>query len=70
MIAKHIYGYPLSAIAIMPMSQQKSKPKRGFYKDRGCNKAPACLSCPLPVCKFDVPDKFDKGWNRKASNHG
>lgn len=23
-------------------------------RDRGCNLAPACLSCPLPQCKHDI----------------
>ena len=26
-----------------------------IYRDTGCELAPACLSCPLPQCKYDMP---------------
>lgn len=26
-----------------------------YYVDTGCSVAPACLSCPLPRCRYDVP---------------
>lgn len=29
-------------------------PENFDYHDDGCEVAPACLSCPLPVCRFDV----------------
>ena len=25
------------------------------YQDTGCEVAPACLQCPLPQCKYDIP---------------
>jgi len=25
-----------------------------LYEDTGCSKAPACLTCPLPVCRHDM----------------
>lgn len=25
------------------------------YPDEGCDVAPSCFNCPLPVCKFDYP---------------
>jgi DNA-binding NarL/FixJ family response regulator len=25
------------------------------YEDTGCEVAPKCLKCPLPVCKYDHP---------------
>ena len=28
---------------------------RGNYRDTGCDIAPACLSCPLPRCRYDMP---------------
>ena len=28
-------------------------PEKAQYRDTGCELAPACLSCPLPVCKHD-----------------
>lgn len=32
-----------------------------MYPDRGCDLAPACLKCPLPVCRYDMP----RGTNRR-----
>ena len=32
-------------------------PENVSYHDRGCDVAPSCLRCPLPVCKYDDP-----GW--------
>ena len=26
-----------------------------IYQDLGCEHSPSCLSCPLPVCKYDNP---------------
>lgn len=26
-----------------------------IYTDTGCEASPSCLTCPLPVCKYDVP---------------
>jgi hypothetical protein len=30
-------------------------PEHAHYEDTGCEVAPACLSCPLPRCKYDEP---------------
>jgi hypothetical protein len=30
-------------------------PEHVAYQDTGCNLAPRCLTCPLPVCKYDSP---------------
>ena len=30
-------------------------PEDKNWHDTGCSIAPACLSCPLPVCKYDMP---------------
>ncbi len=30
-------------------------PERCRYADEGCEMAPACLSCPFPVCVYEVP---------------
>ena len=27
------------------------------YRDDGCDIAPRCLDCPLPLCRFDLPPK-------------
>ena len=34
----------------------KALPEGSYYPDNGCNIAPACLSCPLPLCKYDDPE--------------
>ena len=31
---------------------------RGNYRDTGCDIAPACLSCHLPVCRYDMPPNW------------
>ena len=35
------------------------------YPDRGCNLAPSCLKCHLPVCKFDLPREKGNTVQRK-----
>ena len=30
-------------------------PEFWHFEDTGCDVAPACLRCPLPVCKYDDP---------------
>ncbi len=25
------------------------------YGDKGCEESPTCLTCPLPICKYDDP---------------
>jgi len=35
-------------------------PENTRYSDDGCEAAPSCLNCPLPVCKYDDP-----GWTRR-----
>ncbi len=39
-------------------------PENTNYRDDGCDISSSCLTCPLPVCKFDNP-----GWLRRASRH-
>ena len=47
-----------------------------YYRDDGCNLAPSCLNCPLPVCKYDSPqvelrlrnDRFRKARKRGMSH--
>lgn len=39
----------------------------GIYKDIGCNLAPSCLNCPLPICKYDRP-KQDQGSEGKQKD--
>ncbi len=37
-------------------------PENTRYKDDGCDVSPACLECPLPLCKYDDP-----GWMERES---
>lgn len=39
----------------MKLVRNDMLPEGVNYKDTGCAVAPACLECPLPVCKFDDP---------------
>lgn len=32
-------------------------PEDKNWHDTGCSIAPACLSCPLPACRYDMPAK-------------
>lgn len=36
-----------------------AQPTEAFdhYRDTGCEIAPRCLSCPLPLCRHDLPPK-------------
>jgi len=37
------------------------------YQDTGCSKAPACLTCPLPVCRHDMnPNAFKSAMVRST----
>src|SRR3990167_704776 len=31
-----------------------------IYRDTGCKASPACLRCPLPVCRYDAPKKEEE----------
>lgn len=35
-------------------------PETTVYRDTGCDLHPACLTCPLPRCKYDDP-----GWMQR-----
>lgn len=35
--------------------QFRTLPEYAHYADTGCEHSPACLSCPLPRCKYDEP---------------
>lgn len=45
--------------------RQRSPKSQGFFKDDGCEVAPACLGWPLSGCKYDDPD-----WYRFWRKHG
>lgn len=40
------------------MSARKGVPtETSNWRDTGCEIAPACLSCPLPRCRYDAPTR-------------
>ena len=45
--------------------RQRSPRSQGFFKDDGCELAPACLACPLSRCQFDDWDWY-RFWRRRA----
>lgn len=36
-------------------------PEHYDYRDTGCEIAPSCLRCPLPVCKYELPKRELRG---------
>ena len=40
---------------VLPLAQERQLPENATYRDDGCDIHPSCLSCPLPVCRYDVP---------------
>lgn len=43
---------------LRPLESSDSLPEQTRYRDDGCDIHPACLSCPLPQCRYDEP--YDK----------
>ncbi len=39
----------------LPLVQERQLPENATYRDDGCDLHPSCLSCPLPVCRYDTP---------------
>lgn len=39
-----------------PAIRHRGLPEFASYRDTGCELAPACLECPLEVCKYDDPN--------------
>ena len=37
------------------MTRIDALPEGTDFTDGGCNLAPSCLNCPLPLCKYDMP---------------
>ena len=40
-------------------------PEHFPYRDDGCEVSPSCLSCPLPICKYDDPAWFQREKQKK-----
>ena len=41
--------------ATLPLVQERRLPENTTYRDDGCDLHAHCLTCPLPVCRYDVP---------------
>ena len=39
----------------LPLAKERQLPENATYRDDGCDLHPSCLSCPLPVCRYDIP---------------
>ncbi len=50
-----------TAISTIPV-RSDTLPENTNYSDDGCELSTSCLSCPLPMCKYDDP-----GWLNRAS---
>jgi hypothetical protein len=40
-------------------------PTHSHYVDDGCEVSPSCLSCPLPLCKYDDPGGYQNWLGRR-----
>ncbi len=45
----------ISGNGALPLVQERQLPENATYRDDGCDLHPSCLSCPLPVCRYDIP---------------
>lgn len=37
------------------MSTRPGLPENTTFRDKGCDLEPSCLSCSLPVCRYEMP---------------
>ena len=40
---------------VLPVAQKRQLPENATYRDDGCDLHPHCLTCPLIVCRYDIP---------------
>ena len=45
----------ISGNGALPLVRERQLPENATYRDAGCDLHPSCLSCPLPVCRYDIP---------------
>ena len=45
----------ISGNGALPLVQERQLPENATYRDDGCDLHPRCLTCPLIVCRYDVP---------------
>ena len=56
---------PSYSNSVPVVHRQRSPKNQGFFKDDGCEVAPACLGCPLSKCKYDDPDWY-RFWRKRG----
>ncbi len=39
----------------LALHERPGLPETTTFKDEGCDLHPACLACPLPVCRYEMP---------------
>ena len=55
----------MEARDLMDMARSDTLPEHARFPDTGCDLAPSCLSCPLPVCRYDAaPHAGEDRWER------
>lgn len=52
------------------MGQRREADEFIHYRDDGCSIAPSCLSCPLSVCRYDLPPKAAGALLRESQLRG
>ena len=45
----------ISGNGALPLVQERQLPENATYRDDGCDLHPHCPTCPLPVCRYDIP---------------
>ncbi len=45
----------ISGNGALALVQERQLPENATYRDDGCDLHRRCLTCPLPVCRYDVP---------------
>ena len=45
----------ISRNGALPLVRERQLPENATYRDDGCDLHHSCLTCPLPVCRYDIP---------------
>ena len=49
----------------MNVIAEGTSPTYSHYPDNGCEVSPSCLSCPLPLCRYDDPQGYENWKHRQ-----
>lgn len=53
-ISRSTGGYRIQADGLGQIAKPRSDSSPFYYPDKGCQIRPACLSCDLPLCVYDL----------------